>query len=51
MSEFNKSFHDRKFLIVILVIKQVNMTSFIIRNRKSTITFAIMLKSCVFLVT
>ena len=34
-----------------VVIKQINMTSFITRNRNSTITFAAMLKSCVFLAT
>ena len=34
-----------------VVIKQINMTSFITRNRNSTITFAVMLTSCVFLVT
>ena len=33
------------------VIKQINMTSFITRNRNSTTTFAVMLKSCVFFAT
>ena len=34
-----------------VVIKQINMTSFIAHNRNSTITFAVKVKSCVFLVT
>ena len=34
-----------------VVIKQINLISFITRNRNSTITFAVMLKSGVFHVT
>ena len=34
-----------------VVIKQINMTFFIIHNRNRTITFAVMLKPFVFLVT